>query len=131
MGKNHNLQYIIRHTIKMPEEKSKAEIIAERVANLPLPEDPPVASDWNSANDKQNFPTVRFLILDWRELLLRAVVSERRVALIWARLEGKARTTWMDYQRMRRRIRRFCELSLHVPEQPHSLRLGFGRKHLA
>merc|ERR1712093_277272 len=45
-----NLQYIIRHTIKMPEEKSKAEIIAERVANLPLPEDPPVASDWNSAN---------------------------------------------------------------------------------
>merc|ERR1711939_1059619 len=45
-----NLQYIIRHTIKMPEEKSKAEIIAERVANLPLREDPPVASDLNSAN---------------------------------------------------------------------------------
>ncbi|KAK0107341.1 hypothetical protein ONS95_004034 [Cadophora gregata] len=38
------------HTTKMPGEKSKAEIIAERVANLPLPEDPPVASDWNSAN---------------------------------------------------------------------------------
>ncbi|KAH7407525.1 hypothetical protein BKA64DRAFT_422040 [Cadophora sp. MPI-SDFR-AT-0126] len=32
--------------------KSKAEIIDERVANLPLPEDPPVASDWNSANAK-------------------------------------------------------------------------------
>ncbi|KAL5324140.1 hypothetical protein ACEPPN_008683 [Leptodophora sp. 'Broadleaf-Isolate-01'] len=36
--------------IKMPGEKSKAEIIAERVANLPLPDDPPVASDWDSAN---------------------------------------------------------------------------------
>ncbi|KAH6722134.1 hypothetical protein DL95DRAFT_356943 [Leptodontidium sp. 2 PMI_412] len=34
----------------MPGEKSKAEIIAERVANLPLPDDPPVASDWDSAN---------------------------------------------------------------------------------
>jgi hypothetical protein len=27
---------------------SKQEIIDERKANLPLPEDPPVASDWNS-----------------------------------------------------------------------------------
>lgn len=26
------------------------ETIAERKANLPLPEDPPVASDWNSAD---------------------------------------------------------------------------------
>ncbi|KUJ18392.1 uncharacterized protein LY89DRAFT_733063 [Mollisia scopiformis] len=34
----------------MSEQKSKAEIIAERQANLPLPEDPPVASDWNSAD---------------------------------------------------------------------------------
>ncbi|KAH7356886.1 hypothetical protein BKA65DRAFT_216706 [Rhexocercosporidium sp. MPI-PUGE-AT-0058] len=34
----------------MPGEKSKADIIAERVANLPLPDAPPVASDWNSAN---------------------------------------------------------------------------------
>ena len=32
------------------ENKSKAEIIAERQANLPLPEQPPVASDWNSAD---------------------------------------------------------------------------------
>jgi len=30
--------------------QSKADIIAERQANLPLPEDPPVASDWNSAD---------------------------------------------------------------------------------
>lgn len=28
--------------------QSKAEIIEERKANLPLPEDPPTASDWNS-----------------------------------------------------------------------------------
>ncbi|KAI9802980.1 MAG: hypothetical protein M1825_002213 [Sarcosagium campestre] len=32
------------------ETKSKAEIISERQANLPLPEQPPVASDWNSAD---------------------------------------------------------------------------------
>jgi len=31
-------------------EKSKGEIIAERQANLPLPEQPPVASDWNSSD---------------------------------------------------------------------------------
>ncbi|KAL3427136.1 hypothetical protein PVAG01_00645 [Phlyctema vagabunda] len=30
--------------------QSKAEIIAERQANLPLPEDPPVASDWKSSD---------------------------------------------------------------------------------
>lgn len=34
----------------MTGQKSKAEIIAERQANLELPEDPPVASDWNSAD---------------------------------------------------------------------------------
>lgn len=34
----------------MPEQQSKADLIAERQANLPLPEDPPVASDWNSAD---------------------------------------------------------------------------------
>jgi len=28
----------------------RSEIIAERQANLPLPEQPPVASDWNSAD---------------------------------------------------------------------------------
>ncbi|KAL9604052.1 MAG: hypothetical protein Q9219_000814 [cf. Caloplaca sp. 3 TL-2023] len=28
----------------------KAEIIAERQSNLPRPDDPPVASDWNSAD---------------------------------------------------------------------------------
>jgi len=32
--------------------KSKADIIAERKANLPLPDDPPVASDWNSADPR-------------------------------------------------------------------------------
>ena len=30
--------------------KSKADIIEERRTNLPLPEDPPVESDWNSAD---------------------------------------------------------------------------------
>lgn len=30
--------------------KPKSEIIAERQANLPLPEQPPVASDWNSSD---------------------------------------------------------------------------------
>ncbi|PMD23886.1 hypothetical protein NA56DRAFT_54178 [Hyaloscypha hepaticicola] len=34
----------------MSGEQSKADLIAERQANLPLPEDPPVASDWNSAD---------------------------------------------------------------------------------
>jgi hypothetical protein len=33
----------------MPEQ-SKADRIAEVQSNLPLPEDPPVASDWNSAD---------------------------------------------------------------------------------
>ena len=32
------------------QQQSKADLIAERQANLPLPEDPPVASDWNSAD---------------------------------------------------------------------------------
>jgi hypothetical protein len=31
-------------------EQSKADLIVGRQANLPLPEDPPVASDWNSAD---------------------------------------------------------------------------------
>ena len=30
--------------------KPKSEIIAERQANLPLPDQPPVASDWNSSD---------------------------------------------------------------------------------
>lgn len=34
----------------MSGQQSKAEIIDERKANLPLPEQPPVASDWNSAD---------------------------------------------------------------------------------
>lgn len=34
----------------MSEQQNKADLIAERQANLPLPEDPPVASDWNSAD---------------------------------------------------------------------------------
>ena len=36
----------------MPRQKSKAEIIDERKADLPLPEDPPVASDWNSVDER-------------------------------------------------------------------------------
>lgn len=32
--------------------KSKADLIEERKAGLPLPEDPPVASDWNSADGR-------------------------------------------------------------------------------
>jgi hypothetical protein len=35
----------------MPEQ-SKAERIAEVQSNLPLPEDPPVASDWNSLDER-------------------------------------------------------------------------------
>jgi len=34
----------------MSTNQSKADIIAERQANLPLPEEPPVQSDWNSAD---------------------------------------------------------------------------------
>jgi hypothetical protein len=34
----------------MQEQQSRADLIAERQANLPLPENPPVASDWNSAD---------------------------------------------------------------------------------
>ncbi|KAK5124798.1 hypothetical protein LTR85_001511 [Meristemomyces frigidus] len=34
------------------DNKSKAEIIEERKANLPLPEQPPVASDFNSADQR-------------------------------------------------------------------------------
>jgi len=34
----------------MSGQQSKAAIIAERQANLPLPEDPPAASDWNSSD---------------------------------------------------------------------------------
>jgi hypothetical protein len=33
-------------------EKDKPQIIEERKANLPLPEDPPVASDFNSADQR-------------------------------------------------------------------------------
>ncbi|KAK2625688.1 hypothetical protein QTJ16_005000 [Diplocarpon rosae] len=39
----------------MSGQKSKQDIINERVSNLPLPEDPPVASDWNSASSAINF----------------------------------------------------------------------------
>lgn len=35
---------------EMSGKQSKAELIAERQANLPLPEDPPTAPDWNSAD---------------------------------------------------------------------------------
>lgn len=31
-------------------DKNKSDVIAERQANLPLPDQPPVASDWNSAD---------------------------------------------------------------------------------
>ncbi|KAG8628595.1 hypothetical protein KVT40_004468 [Elsinoe batatas] len=36
----------------MSDNRSKAEIIDERKANLPLPEQPPVASDFNSADER-------------------------------------------------------------------------------
>jgi hypothetical protein len=39
-----------KHSIKMSGQQSKAGLIAQRQANLPLPEDPAVASDWNSAD---------------------------------------------------------------------------------
>jgi hypothetical protein len=34
----------------MSGQQSKEDLIAERQANLPLPEDPPVQPDWNSAD---------------------------------------------------------------------------------
>jgi len=34
----------------MSDQQNKANIIEERRVNLPLPEEPPVASDWNSAD---------------------------------------------------------------------------------
>jgi hypothetical protein len=34
----------------MSGQQSKADLIAERQAKLPLPEDPPIASDWNSTD---------------------------------------------------------------------------------
>ena len=37
----------------MSGQTSKADLIAERQANLPLPEDPPTASDWNSADARK------------------------------------------------------------------------------
>ncbi|KAF2220470.1 hypothetical protein BDZ85DRAFT_241125 [Elsinoe ampelina] len=36
----------------MSDNRSKSEIIEERKANLPLPEQPPVASDFNSADER-------------------------------------------------------------------------------
>jgi len=37
----------------MSEQQSKADLIEERKANLPLPEDPPVKSDWNSLDESK------------------------------------------------------------------------------
>lgn len=34
----------------MSGQQSKADLVAERQANLPLPEDPPIPPDWNSAD---------------------------------------------------------------------------------
>ncbi|CAL3972620.1 unnamed protein product [Diplocarpon coronariae] len=34
----------------MPGQQSKQDAIDERVSKLPLPDDPPVASDWNSGS---------------------------------------------------------------------------------
>jgi hypothetical protein len=36
----------------MSGQQSKADLITERQGNLPLPEDPPTASDWNSADER-------------------------------------------------------------------------------
>jgi len=38
----------------MAEQQSKADLIEERKNNLPLPEQPPVASDFNSTSDVVN-----------------------------------------------------------------------------
>lgn len=40
----------LAESTNMPEQQSKADLISERQANLPLPEDPPTASDWNSSD---------------------------------------------------------------------------------
>jgi hypothetical protein len=36
----------------MSGQQSKADLIAERQASLPLPEDPPTVPDWNSADGR-------------------------------------------------------------------------------
>ncbi|KAI9759508.1 MAG: hypothetical protein M4579_002267 [Chaenotheca gracillima] len=36
----------------MSDQKSKADIISDRQSNLPLPEQPPVASDFNSSDER-------------------------------------------------------------------------------
>lgn len=43
-------QFTCDQSIIDQNSKPKADLIAERQANLPLPEDPPVASDWNTAD---------------------------------------------------------------------------------
>lgn len=45
-----NSSYINMSGTPGQDNKPKAELIAERQANLPLPDQPPVASDWNSAD---------------------------------------------------------------------------------
>ncbi|EKD21378.1 hypothetical protein MBM_00491 [Drepanopeziza brunnea f. sp. 'multigermtubi' MB_m1] len=45
---------LLKPRYTMSGQKSKQEIIDERVSNLPLPEDPPVKSDWNSASESIN-----------------------------------------------------------------------------
>ncbi|KAG9249001.1 hypothetical protein BJ878DRAFT_485726 [Calycina marina] len=37
----------------MSGQQSKADLIDERRSNLPLPEDPPTTSDWNSADSRK------------------------------------------------------------------------------
>ncbi|KAL2052288.1 hypothetical protein ABVK25_007447 [Lepraria finkii] len=41
---------LMKSIIDENQPKSKAELIDERKANLPLPDQPPVASDWNSSD---------------------------------------------------------------------------------
>lgn len=47
---NHLLTYYGNSRHKSTDMASKQDIINERKANLPLPEQPPTASDWNSAD---------------------------------------------------------------------------------
>ena len=49
-NKSTSLTPRLQSIIDENQPKSKAELIDERKANLPLPDQPPVASDWNSSD---------------------------------------------------------------------------------
>lgn len=43
----------LKSIVDQNQEKSKKELIDERQAGLPLPDQPPVASDWNSSDESK------------------------------------------------------------------------------